>query len=315
MVFYVDGVQDSATVGNRTGYTIATGTSNALVLGQDQDAVGNTYDAGQVFSGTLYDVRIFSTVRTGAEISANAFGDVASNTSGLLANWKFNDFSTSNVVPDAVGSNTLSIGQATGTGSFTSNTPSLGLAVSENAANNTVVGTVNGVDVDDSSFTYSIQSQSVSGAFQINSSTGQVSVLNGSLLDFDTLANHLVTVANDGYGRVKRRPEFTISLTNVNETPSNIGVVSGTNLVTNSSFETNTSGWTLTGTGTARTGGQGASAGSFALGFNTSNSANDGVATTALTTVIGQTYTVSFDVGAMASRQVSTCRRCSMSKC
>ncbi len=78
-------------------------------------------------------------------------------------------------------------------------------------------------------------------------------------------------------------------------------MIGSTNLVSNGSFETNTTGWTLTGAGTTRLTGEGATAGSFGLGFSTGDAANNGVATTVLTTVVGQAYTVTFDLGAFAS--------------
>ena len=42
--------------------------------------------------------------------------------------------------------------------------------------------------------TYSIQSQSVDGAFEIDADTGEIRVADGTLLDADTLTNHTVTV-------------------------------------------------------------------------------------------------------------------------
>ena len=42
--------------------------------------------------------------------------------------------------------------------------------------------------------TYTIQSQSVTGAFEIDADTGEIRVADGTLLDADTLATHTVTV-------------------------------------------------------------------------------------------------------------------------
>ncbi len=102
-------------------------------------------------------------------------------------------------------------------------------------------------------------------------------------------------------GGLTRDLTTTVNVVNVNEAPTNTGVIGSTNLVSNSSFETNTTGWTLTGAGTTRLSGQGATAGSFGLGFSAGDTTNNGVATTTMTTVVGTTYTVTFDLGAYAS--------------
>ncbi len=65
--------------------------------------------------------------------------------------------------------------------------------------------------------TYSITSQTVSGAFTINSDTGTITVANGSLLDFETNATHTVTVrVSDGTATYDKA--FTVTLANMTET-------------------------------------------------------------------------------------------------
>jgi uncharacterized delta-60 repeat protein len=68
------------------------------------------------------------------------------------------------------------------------------LTIAENSSNGTVVGTVAAQDVDaGDAFTYSLI-DNANGRFAINSSTGQVTVANGSLLDFETNVSHDITV-------------------------------------------------------------------------------------------------------------------------
>lgn len=68
------------------------------------------------------------------------------------------------------------------------------LTIAENSTNGTVVGTVTTQDVDASdAFTYSLI-DNANGRFAINSSTGQVTVANGSLLDFESNTSHNITV-------------------------------------------------------------------------------------------------------------------------
>ncbi|MEZ6095167.1 MAG: cadherin repeat domain-containing protein [Pirellulaceae bacterium] len=62
--------------------------------------------------------------------------------------------------------------------------------------------------------TYSIQSQTVAGAFTINSDTGEITVADGSLLDYETNATHTLTVrVSDGTATYDEA--FTISLQNM----------------------------------------------------------------------------------------------------
>ncbi|MFO0455309.1 MAG: Ig-like domain-containing protein, partial [Planctomycetota bacterium] len=68
------------------------------------------------------------------------------------------------------------------------------LTVAEGSANGTAAGTVAGQDIDaGDSFSYSLI-DTAGGRFAFKSSTGQVTVANGSLLDFQTAARHNLTV-------------------------------------------------------------------------------------------------------------------------
>ncbi|MFN9914691.1 MAG: cadherin repeat domain-containing protein, partial [Pirellulaceae bacterium] len=68
------------------------------------------------------------------------------------------------------------------------------LTVAENAANGTSVGTVTRSDVDSGDgASYSLVDDA-GGRFAINSSTGVVTVANGTLLNRETAASHNITV-------------------------------------------------------------------------------------------------------------------------
>ena len=64
--------------------------------------------------------------------------------------------------------------------------------------------------------TYSIQSQTVAGAFAIDADSGEITVADGSLLDYDTNAAHSVTVRVSD-GSLTYEKAFTISLADVVE--------------------------------------------------------------------------------------------------
>jgi VCBS repeat-containing protein/surface protein len=122
---------------------ISLNTAGTLVLGQDQDSVGDDFESDQAFNGTFYDVRIWNEVRSEAEISLNYQNkfDSSNLPTGLVANWQMNGFNDSNEVVDAVSGNNLTTGHAAGT-DFTTSTPVDALHVSENAVDGATVGYV-----------------------------------------------------------------------------------------------------------------------------------------------------------------------------
>ncbi len=93
-------------------------------------------------------------------------------------------------------------------------------SVAENAANGTVIGTISGTDVDTGDTkTYSL-TDSAGGRFAIDSSTGVVTVANGTLLNYEAATSHTVTVRVTDSGGLTYDETFTINLTNVNEAPT-----------------------------------------------------------------------------------------------
>ncbi len=93
--------------------------------------------------------------------------------------------------------------------------------VAENVANGTVVGTVTATDPDaGATFTYAFApGGDAGGRFAINAATGQITVADGSLLNFEASATHGVTVIVTDQGGLTYTETMTISLTNVNEDP------------------------------------------------------------------------------------------------
>ena len=95
-------------------------------------------------------------------------------------------------------------------------------SVAENAANGTVVGTVLATDIDaGQSLTYEIFNSPVPGAFAINAATGEITVLDGSLLDFESRSSIelAILVSDNGTPTLATFAPITINLTNVNEAP------------------------------------------------------------------------------------------------
>jgi VCBS repeat-containing protein len=93
-------------------------------------------------------------------------------------------------------------------------------SVAENATTGTVVGTISGIDVDmGDTKTYSL-TDTAGGRFAIDSATGQLTVADGNLLNYESATSHSVTVRVTDAGGLIYDETFTINLTNVNEAPT-----------------------------------------------------------------------------------------------
>ena len=92
----------------------------------------------------------------------------------------------------------------------------------ENAATGTVVGTAAGVDPDASDTkTYSL-TDTAGGRFAINSTTGVITVADGSGLNYEGATSHSITVRVTDAGGQHYDKTFTIGVTNVNTAPPGI---------------------------------------------------------------------------------------------
>ena len=65
--------------------------------------------------------------------------------------------------------------------------------------------------------TYTIQSQTVAGAFEIDADSGEIRVLDGSLLDFESNATHSITIRTTDVDSNTYDEVFTISLNDLAE--------------------------------------------------------------------------------------------------
>ncbi len=96
------------------------------------------------------------------------------------------------------------------------------LTVAENSANTTLAGTVAAFDRDSSAngetASYSLVDDA-GGRFAINTSTGQVTVANGSLLNFEASASHNITVRVTDASGATFDKVIAVTLTNTNDAP------------------------------------------------------------------------------------------------
>ncbi len=95
-------------------------------------------------------------------------------------------------------------------------------AVSENVANGTRVADVLGVMDLDSGDTHTFSLvDDAGGRFQINGTTGEITVANGTLLDYETATSHNITVRATDSGGLTYDEVLAIQITDVNDAPVN----------------------------------------------------------------------------------------------
>jgi len=118
-------------------------------------------------------------------------------------------------------------------------------SIAENAFNGATVGITafaSDADATINTITYSLD-ESVGGRFAINSSTGVVTVANGSLLNYEAATSHVITVRATSSDGSFSSANFTISLADVDE--FDVGVITDTNNASNSIAENAFNGVTV----------------------------------------------------------------------
>jgi len=202
-----------------------------------------------------------------------------------------------------------------------------GLSVAENSANGTVVGSIFGVDgngaIDALAYGFVVNGQvsqvSADGRFAINALTGQITVANGTLLDYETATSHNETVrVTDSHGKFYNET-VTISVTDVveNHAPT-FGAGTSTGLVTEDAStsvpvvdliknggvdEGNVVGQGWNTTSTVYFVNAGGSHGSAVLFNQTTDNPATLTLTQSVTTVVGQTYVLTFALEGLYAQQ------------
>ena len=213
---YVDGQSIQSGSFLEAGNSIDPG--GTLLFGQEQDSNGGSLQPAETFSGTLFDVRIWDHVRTDSEVAATYQQKLDPNAThnGLIANWQFDQFDGSTVT-DVVSGNNLSVQNVVGPGFF-QNTPVNDLTVAENSSNATSVGFVIATGGDPAATSFTL-TDNAGGRFAIDSATGEITVADGSLLNFEDNASHDVTVeVTDGTTTYSEL--VTIDVSDINEAPA-----------------------------------------------------------------------------------------------
>jgi len=87
--FFIDGTNAFATTGFKTNSMFGQG--GTLVLGQEQDAIGDRYDPAQAWSGRIAQVRVWNEARTETQIRDNLIVPMTGSESNLVSHWPLND--------------------------------------------------------------------------------------------------------------------------------------------------------------------------------------------------------------------------------
>jgi VCBS repeat-containing protein len=119
-------------------------------------------------------------------------------------------------------------------------------SIAENTANGTVVGitgSASDADATNNTITYTLD-DSAGGRFAVHTSTGVVTVANGTLLNFEAATSHNITVRATSADGSFSTQVFTINLTDVDE--FDVGTVTDSNATANTLAE-NTSNGTAVG--------------------------------------------------------------------
>ncbi|MBH0197632.1 MAG: DUF4347 domain-containing protein, partial [Nitrospira sp.] len=216
---------------------------NATVSLNENSANGTAvYNVNDSFTGTDFDregTAISYSItggNTGGAFAINpATGQITVNSSAVLNRESISSFTLTVQASDGTLTDTATItinlndvdefdvGAITDTNGGTN-------AVNENAATGTLVGitaSASDADATNNTITYSL-TDNAGGRFQIDGTTGVVTVLNGGLLNYESASSHNITVRADSVDGSFSTQTHTINVNNVNEAPVLGGDVSVT---------------------------------------------------------------------------------------
>ncbi len=243
------GVNDTATAveagGSANGTAGTNPTGNVLTNDSDVDSVGNgeTKTVSAVVAGTQASA-------TGglATSVAGAYGEIFLLADGSYAYTVDNANATvqalrnsSQTISDLFTYEVVDAGGLTSLATLTitiqgaNDTPydlsTTGLTVVENASNSTSVGTITRSDLDAGDTPAYSLVDDAGGRFAINSSTGEVAVADGSLIDYETATSHNITVRVTDLAGAFYDEVFAVTVTDEDE--FNVTAPVDTNLTAN----------------------------------------------------------------------------------
>lgn len=213
-------IYEVKTGGSPGPYSIVENAPNGKVVGaitaKDQD-VGDVL-AYSIVGGTgvgVFNLNSSTGVITVANSSALNYESVTSYTLDIKV--------TDNGTPAMSSTKTITINVTDMPENTAPTIAALGpLTVAENAANNTVIGTAIGSDVDGNTITYSITGGNTDNIFAINAATGAIRISSNTNLNYDFRNTYTLTIAatDNGFGSLVGTRNVVVNITDVNEAPT-----------------------------------------------------------------------------------------------
>ncbi len=229
----VQNLNDNAPVPTGITATIDENTANGTIVGIVRAADA---DAGSSFTYEMTNGN-----GSGAFAINEATGEVTVADETQLDYEVVKAFAFTIQVSDGVHSETTTV--TIDLNNVNDNQPTMGdytFQVDENVANGTELGVVHGSDADGDPLTYSITAGNDDGIFTLDGSSGEITVTNGSLLDYEDAKQYTLTVTADD-GKHTTSATVTLNVQNVNDTAP---VPSGFD----ATIEENTANGTVVGT-------------------------------------------------------------------
>jgi len=205
LIIYIDGIEAESASSFENDSVLSFG--GTLLLGQDQNSSGLDFEKS--FNGTLYDIRIWEDVRTSSEIDEHHHHKFSNLNvpEGLIANWQMTEIESGDTIRDLVNPfyNDLQIKNAGTLNGFVAGTATDLITVLESSADGTYVTTVIPTDATVESGTpfqfMFLPDGNADGRFAIDSTTGAITVADGSLLRKAMGTVYTVTISvNDPTG-------------------------------------------------------------------------------------------------------------------
>jgi len=158
---YVDGVKETQTLSAATATANFTGSVATL---------GARNEGTFPLNGEMANVRVWSSVRTAAEVQSDMAGSPTGDTAALLGHWALNDASGSSVVDASGNSHTGTItGQTSGAETWTTAGPEQTVSGPISVAKGTTLsGTVSATDVDNDAITFASNTGPSHGTLVVN---------------------------------------------------------------------------------------------------------------------------------------------------
>ncbi|MFN9342280.1 MAG: cadherin repeat domain-containing protein, partial [Planctomycetota bacterium] len=235
--FDVGAVTDSNAAANSVAENSANGTAVGLTAAaSDADATTNTitYTLDDT-AGGRFAINSSTGVVTVANSSLLNYEAATSHSITVRATSADGSWSTQTYTISLTDVDEFDVGAVTDTDAAAN-------SVAENSANGTTVGfTASATDADGTTntITYTLD-DNAGGRFAINSSTGVVTVANGSLLDRESAASHSITVRATSADGSWSNQSFTINLSDVDE--FDVGAVTDSNAAANTLAENSANG-------------------------------------------------------------------------